>query len=94
MSNQLRKIRRNRAKSFMGNYKKEIAKNIKNKMNMFNRIPDNCTVCNKDYDKTNREMAMSWRVFVKKDEVRLYCPECFGRAESLVQKIKENEDVV
>ena len=91
MSNQLRKIRRNGVKALISGVKKEMKKTISEKASMFSRMPENCAVCNGEYDKKSKEMAKSWRVFVKKDEIRLYCPQCFAKAEALIKKLKEQD---
>jgi hypothetical protein len=95
MSNQLRKIRRNQTRELIKDFKKSMKNEIKEKFNMFERIPENCEVCNTEFDKKDKEMAFSWRVFVKQDAIKLYCPECFGKAEKLIEKLsKEKEDNV
>ena len=81
MSNNLeRKI--NRAN--LPQKKKEAENKLKSQINMFDRLPDNCSVCNKDFDKKSKEMAKSWIVVVRTEEklVRLFCPEC-------LEKVKE-----
>ena len=51
---------------------------------MFGRLPDECNVCQKPFDKKSKEMANTWVVVVRNEEklVRLFCPEC-------VEKVKE-----
>lgn len=42
-------------------------------------IGDSCFQCQKPYDKTSREMAMSWFIEVYKSAKKtvLLCPECY-----------------
>ena len=79
----LRRIKENEAK-------KKADKELKAKIGLFNKIPDQCLVCEKDFDKKNKEMVMSWSVVVRKQEgiVRLYCPECWEAAKQLVEEVK------
>lgn len=75
--------------------KKEAEKELKTKMNMFSRLPDNCGACLTDFDKQNREMVNSWTVVVKEKEkrVNLYCPDCWGKAQTAVEQFyKEQEE--
>ena len=78
-----RKLKREAQK----NSKKDFSK----KVGLFNKIPDLCLTCNKEFDKKNKEMVMSWNVVVnrQKEEVRLYCPECWNKAKKLVEDIKD-----
>ena len=34
-------------------------------------------------------MVMSWSVVVQEEKVRLYCPECWTRAQELIKEIKD-----
>jgi uncharacterized protein with PIN domain len=78
-----RKIKRETHK----NSKKDFSK----KVGLFNKIPDMCLTCNKKFDKKNKEMVMTWNVVVnrQKEEVRLYCPECWNKAKGLIDEIKD-----
>ena len=78
-----RKLKRESQK----NSKKDFSK----KVGLFNKIPDLCLTCNKEFDKKNKEMVMTWNVVVnrQKEEVRLYCPECWNKAKGLIDEIKD-----
>jgi hypothetical protein len=78
-----RKLKREAQKSS----KKEFGK----KIGLFNKIPDSCLTCEKDFDKKNKEMVMTWNVVVNRQEeqVRLYCPECWSKAKNLINEIKD-----
>ncbi len=75
---------------------------LESKIALFGKLPDLCLACQKPFDKKDREMVMSWTVIVKeeKEEVRLYCPTCWEKAqemlknfaEHLKEKYEENEE--
>ena len=82
-----RKIRRKQAKE-----KKKIAeKEMAQKIGMFDKLPDECLVCSKSFDKKDKDMVQSWCVIVRAEskKVNLYCPECWSRATGIVQQIQE-----
>ena len=57
-------------------------------MNMFSWLPDECSSCLDPFDKTNKEIVMSWSVVVREKEkiVRLYCPDCWGTATAVIEQ--------
>jgi hypothetical protein len=61
---------------------KRAKKDLQKKLNMFDRLPDECSACSKHFDKKDKNMVMSWNVVVKSEEnlVRLYCPDCWKKA--------------
>jgi hypothetical protein len=72
---------------------KRAQKEIQQKMNMFSRLGDECLSCTTPFDKSNREMVDSWYVVVKKKDVNLYCPTCWGTAQRVIEEYyKENEN--
>ena len=80
-----RKIKRNR--------EKRAKKEIKQKMNMFSRLPNECLTCSAKFDKTDKEMVKSWYVVVKNDnkKVNLYCPSCWNTAQKVIQEYYEGK---
>ena len=66
---------------------------LADKMEFYTQLPDHCLVCEKGFDKQNRDMLASWNVVVREQEkvIRLYCPDCWGAAQSLVQKYENGE---
>ena len=74
---------------------------LASKVAMFGKLPDKCTACESTYDKTNKEMATTWSVVVRKEDednqVRLYCPDCWNTAQEVLSNFlktmeeKENE---
>ena len=81
-----RKMARKRAK--------RLKKDMKDQLLMFDKLPDNCLACEKEFDKKSKEHAMTWSVVVREEEkvVRLYCPECWGMAKNLIKQVQENEE--
>jgi len=73
---------------------KNAEKEMKQKMNMFDKIGDSCLNCEKEFDKTNRSMVESWRVVVRESEkkVNLYCPECWEFAQKIVKEALGGQD--
>jgi hypothetical protein len=55
---------------------------------MFGKLPDMCLVCEALYDKKSKEMANTWFVVQDKGNVRLYCPECWEKAQGVLQEYK------
>jgi len=82
-----RKLRRAQAHKL----KKEAEKELATKIALFGQLPNKCLTCEKSFDKLDREQVMSWNVIVseKKEQVRLYCPECWEGALNLIKKTKE-----
>jgi len=68
---------------------KEAKKDLQEKVGLFNKLGEECLICQKDFDKKNKEMVRAWSVVVKEDAVRLYCPECWARANKLIKEIKD-----
>jgi hypothetical protein len=85
LSNHKRKIRRNK--------KKRTEKELREKLMMFDKLPEECSACQKVFDKRSKEQVLNWNVVVRKKEeiVRLYCPECWKKAIDLIKQVEENE---
>ena len=61
------------------------------KMSLFNKLPDECLACTKAFDKKDKEMVTTWNVVVREpDIVRLYCPECWDKAQKIVSEYEKN----
>jgi len=69
--------------------KEDGQEDLSEKMILFGKLGDACLICEKSFDKKNKEMVMSWNVVVREEEVRLYCPECWDRARGIVEDFKE-----
>ena len=72
---------------------KRAKKDLQKKLNMFDRLPEDCSACLKHFDKKDKDMVMSWNVVVKSEEslVRLYCPDCWKKATTLVESYHSGE---
>ena len=56
-------------------------KKLNTQVAMFGQLPEACSVCQKEFDKTDREMLSSWSVVVREaaKQVRLFCPDCINK---------------
>ena len=63
---------------------------IAEKMSMFDKLPTECSACDKPYDKKDKQMATTWSVVVREqqDVVRLYCPSCWQMANDAIKTLK------
>ena len=50
-------------------------------------------MCEAEFDKKDRKMLSEWNVVVREQEgvVRLYCPDCWGAAQRVVEKYDKGE---
>ena len=93
MSNTTRKLIKNYGKD----KNKKAEYELQSTLNMFDKLGEECLICKGEFDKQDKTMLQSWHVVVKKgeDEVNLYCPPCWAKAEEMVEKLKsmrgENE---
>ena len=62
------------------------------KISLFGKLGDECLVCEKPFDKKDKEMVMAWHVIVREEEelVRLYCPECWDKAVKITEDFKRH----
>ena len=79
-----RKMARKRAK--------KAKKEMKQQLMMFEKLGDSCAACEKEFDKKSKEHAMTWNVVVREKEkvVRLYCPECWDKANKIIKEIEND----
>ena len=75
MSNISRKLRRKQEKTKL----KSSRKQIKEKLDVSNQMPDICVTCKKIFDITNKDMVDTWcmEVYQTPASVKLYCPKCW-----------------
>ena len=52
---------------------------LADKVFQYTKLPENCSSCHKEYDKTNKEMAMTWKITARQDRIRLFCPDCLEK---------------
>jgi len=84
----------------MGKFSKKVGrkkqlnseKEMASKVALFGKIGKSCLVCEKPFDKTDKEMVKSWYVIVRGEskQVNLYCPPCWQRGNEMVKDIQEN----
>ena len=72
---------------------KKFERELSDKINLFDKAPDHCLTCNKEFDKTNKEMVTSWYVVVrnKEEKVRLYCPTCWKKAQDFIARLENDK---
>jgi len=65
---------------------------LEKKVGLFDKLPKQCTNCDKPFDKKNKEMAMTWSVVVREKEelVRLYCPDCWDKANKIIEEFNND----
>lgn len=87
-----KKIKRAKKKKKEKRKAEEQQERLAKQMNMFDRRPDHCSACKKDFPQT-REAHMTWRVTVRNTEqlVRLFCPDCQEKAKDLVEGEKDEQ---
>ena len=81
-----RKIRRKQAQKRA----KDAQKDIQQKLGLFDKLEDSCLACSEPFDKTSKEQVQSWRVIIKEEKVRLYCPECWDNATKIIEEVKND----
>ena len=86
----IKKIKRENQKRI----KKNLEGEIKQKLNMFDRLGEECLACKKEFDKTNRQMVETWNVVVRESEskVNLYCPKCWDFAQKIVKEVFSEQE--
>ena len=84
MSSFSRKISRRKNLKVAKTLKKEMGKILKESISRQAsralKVPDNCSVCDKSFDKTDREQVFSWMLQVRAEEQEsydLFCPLCY-----------------
>jgi hypothetical protein len=85
----IKKIKRDNQKRI----KKNLENEVQEKLNMFDKLGEECLACKKEFDKTNREMIETWNVVVREDEgvVNLYCPTCWGFAQKVIKEMFDEQ---
>ena len=85
MSSFSRKISRKRNLKVAKTLKKEMGKILKDSISRQAsralKVPDYCSVCDKKFDKTDREQVFSWMLQVRTEEQEnydLFCPSCYS----------------
>ena len=58
-------------------------------VSQFGKLPQQCSACDKQFDKQNKEMVQSWSVVVKQEIVRLFCPDCIKKTQEILNERRE-----
>ena len=68
--------------------KKNAEKDLKDKVMSFDRMPDCCVMCYKDFDKKSREHHDTWIIVERREEKRvsLFCPDCWENGLAAVKE--------
>ena len=69
----------------------EAQEKMANQIAQFGKMPEQCQICQKEFDKKNKEMIESWSVVVKQEVVRLFCPDCMNTAKEVING--RNQDI-
>ncbi len=67
------------------------ADKLASKVALFDKLPEQCLTCHKQFDKKDREMVNSWSVVVKQNIVRLFCPECIKQTQEVIDGSNKNK---
>ena len=69
------------AKYLKKNMSSIIEDKIKSSLSKIKKIPDNCTICDKKFNKQDKEQVFSWMLKVdeKREVYNLFCPPCYER---------------
>ena len=70
---------------------KDATENMSQKISQFGKLPQQCTTCEKEFDKKDKDMVQSWSVVVKQEVVRLFCPDCIQKTKEAIEHVsREN----
>ena len=56
------------------------------KMFEFSNIPEKCAACQDPFNKKDKAMVQSWRVVVRQEVVRIFCPECLDKVREILDE--------
>ena len=63
-------------------------KALSEKVTLFGHLPSSFNICQKEFDKKNKDMVISWSVVVREEAktVRLFCPECVEKTKDIIDE--------
>ncbi len=64
----------------------EAADKVAEKIFQFDKLPESCSACAKDFDKKDKDMVQSWSVVVKQEVVRLFGPSCLKKTKEILNE--------
>ena len=75
--------------------KKKAEERLQKTVGMFDKMPNGCLVCGKDFNKTDKKMVNEWKVIVNNEpaSVKLYCPTCWDQAKQTLEYINKQQIV-
>jgi len=71
---------------------KTTANELAEKMFQFDKLPVYCSACQKDFDKSDKSMVLSWNVVVRQEVVRLFCPECTNKTKEILDEYRQTDE--
>ena len=73
--------------------RKAVEKDLKQKIMLFDRLPDHCLTCEKEFDRNDIDQVSTWTVVVRNEQnaVHLYCPDCIKKAKEIVEDFKKKK---
>jgi hypothetical protein len=86
-------MNRRQRRMLQNNIDSETAENLAEKIFQFNQLPDKCVLCEKNFDKTNKDMVRSWSVVVRPTVVRLFCPGCIKKTKDILGDSNESSTI-
>jgi hypothetical protein len=52
----------------------------------FSNIPEKCGACQEPFNKKDKVMVQSWRVVVREEVIRLFCPDCLDKVKEILNE--------
>jgi hypothetical protein len=83
-----RKIKRQEQKR----KKKELRRDMNEKLGLYDRMEECCLVCQKLFDKKDKKMIQEWYVTVRDESspVHLYCPACWDEGLKKIESLQSD----
>ena len=63
---------------------------LSEKVTLFGSLPETCNICQKEFDKKDKDMVTSWSVVVREEAktVRLFCPNCINKTQEKINECR------
>jgi hypothetical protein len=61
------------------------------KVELFGQLPQQCSACEKPFDKKDKDMVFSWSVVIRQQVVRLFCPICISKTQEMLNEHAQKE---
>jgi len=81
-----KKLKRKAKAKVLKQKSEEAQKKLQKRINLFEKLPEQCSACNKAFPKT-KESHMTWKVVVRSNSemVRLFCSDCQSKVTDFVE---------